>query len=170
MTERKPAGMSFESWVDRQIREAKDRGEFDNLPGTGKPIPSIDGPADDDWWVKQWLKREDLSFTPPVLALRKSVEDMLESVGRLRSEQAVRNVVEDLNGRIRQINRMPPVDGPPSNLFVLDVDEVLDRWREQRPPEPEPVPIGSPSLNQEGESKSWTFLHFIHRLIRRKSP
>lgn len=170
MTERKPAGMSFETWVDRQIREAKERGEFDNLPGTGKPIASIDGPNDDDWWIKQWLKRENLSFTPPVLALRKSVEDMLDGVGRLRNEQAVRKVVDELNERIRQTNRMPQIDGPPSNLFVLDVDEVLERWREQRPPEPEPVPIGSPSLDQEGDSKQWTFSHFIRRLIRRRSP
>jgi hypothetical protein len=38
MTERKPPGMSFESWVDKQIREATERGEFDGLPGAGKPI------------------------------------------------------------------------------------------------------------------------------------
>ena len=94
---------------------------------------------------------------------------MLESVGRLRNEQAVRNVVAELNNRIRQTNRMPQIDGPPSTLFVLDVDEVLERWRAQRPPEPDPVPIGSPSLVLEGESKSWMFLHFIRRLTRRKS-
>lgn len=170
MTERKPAELSFETWVDRQIREAKERGEFDNLPGAGKPIASIDGPNDDDWWIKQWLKRENLSFTPPVLALRKSVEDMLEGVGRLRNEAAVRKVVDELNERIRQTNRMPQIDGPPSNLFVLDVEEVVERWRAQQPAPDEEVPLGSPSLVQEGESKSWMFLHFIRRLIRRKSP
>ncbi|MEV0587999.1 DUF1992 domain-containing protein [Nonomuraea sp. NPDC050310] len=31
--------MPFKTWIDRQIREATERGEFDNLPGTGKPIP-----------------------------------------------------------------------------------------------------------------------------------
>ncbi len=29
--------MSFEDVVDRKIREAMDRGDFDNLPGRGKP-------------------------------------------------------------------------------------------------------------------------------------
>jgi hypothetical protein len=38
MTERKPSGMSFTSWIDQQINEAKERGLFDNLPGEGKPF------------------------------------------------------------------------------------------------------------------------------------
>ncbi|HEX5502961.1 MAG TPA: DUF1992 domain-containing protein, partial [Thermomicrobiales bacterium] len=32
----------FESWIDRQIRQAQERGDFDNLAGTGRPL----GPAD----------------------------------------------------------------------------------------------------------------------------
>ena len=39
MTERKPPGMSFTSWIDQQINEATERGLFDNLPGAGKPLP-----------------------------------------------------------------------------------------------------------------------------------
>jgi hypothetical protein len=42
MTERKPARMDFDSWVDQQIREATERGEFDNLPGKGKPLSNLD--------------------------------------------------------------------------------------------------------------------------------
>ncbi|MEV4218944.1 DUF1992 domain-containing protein [Nonomuraea sp. NPDC049725] len=52
MTERKPGGMQFESWVDRQIREAQERGEFDDLPGAGKPLPGADKPYDEHWWIK----------------------------------------------------------------------------------------------------------------------
>ncbi|WP_037834016.1 DnaJ family domain-containing protein, partial [Streptomyces sp. NRRL S-481] len=37
MTERKPPGVDFGSWVDKQIRDAETRGEFDRLPGAGKP-------------------------------------------------------------------------------------------------------------------------------------
>jgi hypothetical protein len=39
MTERKPPGRSFTSWIDQQINEAEERGSFDNLPGAGKPLP-----------------------------------------------------------------------------------------------------------------------------------
>src|SRR6476660_4058855 len=60
MTERKPAGVSFESWIDAQIRVAKENGAFDNLPGAGKPLPDSDQPFDPDWWVKQLVKREQI--------------------------------------------------------------------------------------------------------------
>ena len=71
MTERKPRELSFETWVDRQIREAAERGEFDDLPGTGKPIPDLHKPHDENWWIKQKLRSENLSYLPPTLELRK---------------------------------------------------------------------------------------------------
>jgi hypothetical protein len=52
--------MGFESWIDRQIREAEERGEFDNLPGAGKPLKDLDKPQDADWWVKRLIARENL--------------------------------------------------------------------------------------------------------------
>jgi hypothetical protein len=47
MTERKPPGAGFGTWVERQIRAATERGEFDNLPGAGKPIDDLDEPHDE---------------------------------------------------------------------------------------------------------------------------
>ena len=78
MTERKPAGVSWESWVEEQIRDAMERGEFDDLPGARKPLPGIDRPHDDMWWVREKLKRENLSFLPPALAVRKELEEVLD--------------------------------------------------------------------------------------------
>ncbi len=47
----------FEDHVERLIREAIERGDFDELPGEGRPIPGI-GAADDElWWIRGWLKR-----------------------------------------------------------------------------------------------------------------
>ena len=37
-SQRKGDDQSWESWVDQLIREAQARGEFDNLPGKGKPL------------------------------------------------------------------------------------------------------------------------------------
>jgi hypothetical protein len=145
MTERKPPGVDFETWVDRQIREAKERGEFDDLPLRGKPLPGLDGPPDELWWVKQWLQRENVSVTPPALALRKAVQDLDERLAPERDEAAVRRIVEELNDRIREANRKP-LDGPPSTSMPVDVEQVVDRWRERRaarspaPAAPEPSP------------------------------
>jgi len=46
MTERKPPGVSWESWFDEQIRRAREDGAFDNLPGAGKPLPDLEGGYD----------------------------------------------------------------------------------------------------------------------------
>ena len=129
MTERKPPGMTFETWIERQIRVAQERGEFDNLPGAGKPIPGLD--SDDElWWVKQYLRREKLSYLPPTLALRKEVEEVLAAVPEAKSESAVRDMVGRINGKIAAAIRTP-LDGPPLNLMPLDVDAVVDSWRER---------------------------------------
>src|SRR5262249_40367699 len=80
MTERKPPGMSWETWPDRQIREGMERGEFDGLPGHGKPLADLNRPRDDLWWVKDKLRRESVSFLPPTLVLRKDVELAREQI------------------------------------------------------------------------------------------
>jgi hypothetical protein len=72
MTQRKPAGLGWESWIDRQIREATERGEFDGLPGAGEPIPDLDKPFDELWWVKRKLHSEGLTYQPPSVALART--------------------------------------------------------------------------------------------------
>lgn len=55
MTERKPPGVSWETWIERQIRQGMEQGEFDDLPGHGKPLRDIDQPRDELWWVRDKL-------------------------------------------------------------------------------------------------------------------
>ena len=47
----------FESDLDRIVREAMDTGDFNSLPGEGRPIPGAGSPDDEYWWVRKWLKR-----------------------------------------------------------------------------------------------------------------
>lgn len=51
-------GHHFELEVDRVIREAVERGEFDDLPGVGKPIPGAGERDDEMWWVRNWVTRQ----------------------------------------------------------------------------------------------------------------
>ena len=121
----------FESWIDRQIREARERGEFDNLPGTGKPIPGIRR-RDDNWWIKGLMERENLEpVLPTSLSLRKESEQLLDTVARERTEEAVREIVTDLNERILD-SRRRRVDGPQIWLRTFNVDRVVEQWRERR--------------------------------------
>jgi Domain of unknown function (DUF1992) len=131
MTERKPPGVGFETWVERQIREATERGEFDNLPGAGKPIPDLDKPHDELWWVREKLRREQLSYLPPTIALRKEAEDALVAAAQAGSEGEVRRIVADINVKIREGNRKA-ASGPPLNLMPFDVERVVRDWRAKR--------------------------------------
>ena len=71
------------TWVDLQVRQAMERGEFDDLPGQGKPIEDLGVEHDPDWWVKKLVERENIALLPPALALRK--EDA-ELDGRLDAD------------------------------------------------------------------------------------
>jgi hypothetical protein len=129
MTERKPPGMQPEDWVERQIRQAQERGEFDNLPGAGKPLPKRQGGALE--WVAQKLHDEGHDATallPPSLALPKEVANLRQRLAKVRTEREARAIVEDINERIREVHRSPQV-GPPLRLGPLDVDKVIRDWR-----------------------------------------
>jgi hypothetical protein len=131
MTERKPHGVDFETFVERQIRQAMERGEFDNLPGAGKPIPHLDKVGDEQWWITQKMRREGVSTEaalPTPLRLRAEIHKLTETVRPLRTERAVRDVVAELNRRIMDWLRAP-IGGPQVTVVPVDADEVVRRWR-----------------------------------------
>lgn len=50
-----------EMLADRLIREAMESGDFDDLPGAGRPLPGV-GTADDEyWWLRDWVKRNQIN-------------------------------------------------------------------------------------------------------------
>ncbi|GAB3290818.1 DnaJ family domain-containing protein [Parasphingorhabdus pacifica] len=153
MTERKPPDISFETWVDRQIRTAQQRGEFDDLPGAGRPLPGLDKPHDELWWLKNYLHREELSteaLLPTPVQLRKEIGRLPETTRDLRSEQAVRETVDELNRRIVDWLRTPT--GPQVPIGPVDAEDIVEQWRRYRaqsrstgtPARPAPQPAASP--------------------------
>ena len=123
----------YETSIDRQLREAAERGEFDGLPGIGKPLTGYGEEYDDDWWVKDWLRREGgaAGVIPPTLAVRRDAEDLEPAVDRLRAEALVREHVAGLNERIDRARR-GLIGGPPGVLPPFDADAVVAGWRERR--------------------------------------
>lgn len=132
MTERKPPGVPFESWVDKQIQDAERRGEFDQLAGAGRPLdPELERSYDELWWVRRKMAREGLSVLPPALALRKEAEDALAAAYAAPSERIVRKIVTDVNVKLSDMMFKPP-PGPPLGMKPYDVEEVVRQWRERR--------------------------------------
>ena len=125
----------WESPVDRAIREAQERGDFDNLPGAGKPLDlgDIDDP---DWFVKRLAKRENLDLAgalPGALALRKEAAGFPGSLADVRTEQNVRDIVQDYNRRVLADRRRPAVGTlPPMLAKTVDVDDLVVQWRQLR--------------------------------------
>ena len=132
-------GMASQPWwespVEKQIREAQERGEFDNLPGAGKPLDLSDS-GDPDWWVKRFAARENLDLggaLPGALALRKEAAGYPEALADVRTEANVREIIEDYNRRVLADRLRPAVGNlPPMLAKTLDVDEMVDRWRSLR--------------------------------------
>ncbi|HZL73875.1 MAG TPA: DUF1992 domain-containing protein [Propionibacteriaceae bacterium] len=124
--------MPYESWVDRQIREAIERGEFDDLPGQGKPISGLTGRDEENWWVKAYLEREQLPLPlPTALALRKEVRALPDTLADIADEASVREIVADLNHRIAESHRRR-LDGPPIVIGLVNVERAVVEWRRRR--------------------------------------
>jgi hypothetical protein len=118
-------------WVDLQVQRAMERGEFDDLPGAGKPL-ELPEKHDPDWWVKQLIEREKITgIAPPAIGLRKEDAELDALLDREATPDAVRRVVDDFNARIvdarRQLTGGPPVVTP-----TRDVDAEVEAWHERR--------------------------------------
>jgi len=135
MTERKPPWTSWETWIEAQIRVAREEGAFDNLPGAGKPLPNLDQVHDPLWWVRQLVQREQISMLPPSLELLCKVEKEFAAIEKLDDEATVRRRVATLNVEITKVNATV-TEGPPTRLSTLDVDKIVERWRRIRSPNP----------------------------------
>ena len=157
MTDRKPPGMSVESWVEHQIGRAQERGDFAGLPGAGRPLPAFDPDETIFDWAVAKARREGITpadMLPPGLALRRERDDLPARVAALPSEAAVRAVAEDYNARVEAFWRRPqpsrwsPVPG------LADVEALVEGWRRDRPP-PAPAPPPAAAAPQAPRRRWW---------------
>ncbi|MCP4190701.1 MAG: DUF1992 domain-containing protein [Planctomycetaceae bacterium] len=130
MAVRKPVGEKWDSFVERQIREAEARGEFGNLPGLGKPCAAMDEPFTQNDWLKKKLQRERLSALPPSLQIKYDIEQTLARLAEVTCEAEVVRQLELLNERIRRAN-LSSTWGPASTAMELDIPQHISRWRKR---------------------------------------
>ena len=122
--------MAIALLADMQIRKAIERGEFDDLPGSGKPLDLSDH-YDPDWWLKGFMKREGLVMLPPSIQLRKDDAALDEQLDRLSNEAAVRQEVEQFNERVIRARYQLPA-GPPLITMPRDVDATVAAWADRK--------------------------------------
>ena len=120
------------TWVDQQIRQAVARGDFDQLPGFGKPLTNLTAEHDPDWWVKQLIEREQITgVLPPSLLVRKEDALLDGRLDQLATEEQVRTEVEEFNALVRWALYRPP-EGPPVVTRQRDPEVEVQRWSERR--------------------------------------
>jgi hypothetical protein len=131
-TPRPPSMAARGAFADELVRQAMLRGEFDDLPLTGKPIPGLSGRHDPDWWLKAFIEREQITgVLPEALQLRKddaALDDRLDAEHR---EERVREIVEEFDARVVEARRQL-LGGPPVVTPTRDVETEVARWRERR--------------------------------------
>lgn len=118
--------------VEISIQQAMRRGDFDNLPGAGKPLTGLQNAYDPNWWIRQKIERERLTgLGPPALTLRTEDAELDDRLDAAPSEEAVRGMLTDFNARIIEARRQLQ-GGPPVVTRPRDVDAEVLRWRERR--------------------------------------
>lgn len=119
-------------YVEVRIQQAMRKGDFDDLPGAGKPIGNLGEVHDPDWWIRRKIEREKISgLGPPALTLRTEDAGMDARLDAMVSERDVRETLDDFNRRVIEARRQL-LGGPPVVTPLRDVDAEVERWRERR--------------------------------------
>ena len=119
-------------FVETVIQLAIRRGEFDNLPGAGKPLEGLGSHHDPDWWIRRKIETENLSgLGPPALMLRVEDRELDGELDQLGREEDVRGVLDDFNRRVIEARRQL-LGGPPVVTQPRDVEAEVLAWRERR--------------------------------------
>jgi hypothetical protein len=163
MTERKPEGVSWQSWIERQIQEAQHSGAFDDLDGHGQPIEGLDTVHDEMWWVKAKLRDEEINALPPTIAIRAERARAMQAALVAATEDEARSLIEAVNQRIRYVNSHA-TSGPPSSVATIDPEQVVEGWRAERPMPPpvEPEHADASSTPQMPRRPRWRSLPRRH--------
>lgn len=120
------------AFIETAIQVAIRRGDFDDLPGAGKPLEGLGDHHDPDWWIRRKIETENLTgLGPPALLLRTEDRGLDAELDLLGREADVRSVLEDFNRRVREARRQLQ-GGPPVVTEPRDVEVEVEAWARRR--------------------------------------
>ena len=93
--------------MEKAIRDAIERGEFDRLPGAGRPLPGLDRDYDPDWWARRYVEQERARDAAD--ELRRKIRHDLPFLRTMNDAEATERLAE-LNARIDELNLHLPED------------------------------------------------------------
>jgi hypothetical protein len=123
-----------EPLIDRQIREAREAGAFDDLPFKGERIPLEDDTLAGDWALAHRILKN-ARMVPPWIATDREIRELLarhdqvlaraprsSSIGREQDRRELTAIVEAANRAIAILNNEAPTDRQHRRLLVLDAE------------------------------------------------
>lgn len=120
------------AFIETAIQVAIRRGDFDDLPGAGKPLEGLGSHHDPDWWIRRKIETENLTgLGPPAILLRTEDRELNDHLDLLGREADVREVLADFNRRVIEARRQLQ-GGPPVVTEPRDVDGEVAAWTERR--------------------------------------
>jgi DnaJ family protein C protein 28 len=142
----------WESLIDQRIRQAMEQGDFDDLPGKGKPVDTSENPFEDPelrlahrilrnaGFAPSWIEeRKDIEaefeiarnqLSKAWMILKKAQGTENETGAGARWEKAIKSFsqqVAELNGRIILWNLKVPASGFQRTL--IDAEQEIGRIR-----------------------------------------
>ncbi len=109
--------LAFEIVAEERIRDAMERGEFDHLPGAGKPLK-----LEDDAMVPAELRvaykiLKNAGCVPPELELRKEIVTLRDLLRAVEDDEERKAATRELNNRLLKLSllsgRTVDLDGFP---------------------------------------------------------
>ncbi|WP_241795964.1 DUF1992 domain-containing protein [Microbacterium sp. C5A9] len=126
------AAVDQAAFIETAIQIAIRRGDFDDLPGAGKPLEGLGTHHDPDWWIRRKIQQENLTgLGPPAILLRTEDRELNAHLDLLGREADVREVLEDFNRRVIEARRQLQ-GGPPVVTAPRDIDAEVAAWAERR--------------------------------------
>ena len=97
---------AFQKIVEKKIRDARERGEFDDLPGRGAPLR-----IEDDSHVPEDLRLaykilKNADCLPPEVQMRKEIRRMEDLLDNLPDEKEKFRLIRKINYKILQLNML----------------------------------------------------------------
>lgn len=97
---------AFQKIVEKRIKDAEKNGEFDNLPGSGKPLT-----LEDDSQIPEDLRLaykilKNADCLPPELELKKEIRKMEDMLEDIPDEKEKYRHIKRINYKITQLNMM----------------------------------------------------------------
>jgi hypothetical protein len=120
----------YEKIVEQRIKEAMEKGEFDDLPGKGKPVP-----IEDDSQVPEDLRLaykllKNADCLPPELLEKKEIRQMEDMLARVPDEKERYKLIKRINFKIMKLNVMgkkSPLLEEKQIYYKKLIDKIADK-------------------------------------------